>query len=54
MNGLVGAKNSGLGGPTLEKRENEWISKNKLVGAKNRGHDGPTEGKKENKWISRG
>ena len=25
INGLVGAKNRGLGGPTLEKSENEWI-----------------------------
>ena len=27
LNGLVGDKNRGLGGPSLEKRENEWISR---------------------------
>ena len=27
MNGLVGAKNRGLGRPFKEKRENKWISR---------------------------
>ena len=27
MNGLEAAKNRGQGGPTKEKRENEWISR---------------------------
>ena len=33
INGLVGAKNRGLGGPTLDKRENEWISTGQKQGA---------------------
>ena len=68
-NGLVGAKNMGPGGPTLEKKKNGLVwaktrrrganlrtkeKTNGLVGAKNRGGEGQLKEKKENKWISRG
>ena len=45
---LFSGKNLGVGGPSLRKRENKWIST-----GKNRG-GGTNLRKRENKWISTG